>query len=259
MSTILDALRKSKGEKESAKTEDAVLRHGMDDLIQSAGETPDDPPTRLRTILIASLGVIAILLATVVALHLRNEAHRSQASNTPPSIPAATARPVAAPAPTAPAPAPVEPLSQPVTPPSHSLFSADDEARPRQAAATQPPPPLHLSEPNPDAFSRTPLPAFTRPLEPPVSVAEEPEWEEAPPYVEPDEPEPPRPKRPSAQSIVDRLTVNGIFVDRDADPLAMINGESVRVGSTILGAEVREIRQDGVVVRINGTDYELAY
>ncbi len=252
MSTILHALRKTKADKEKEAPEDGVLRNGMQNIIDKEdGETREDPPAHLRGIVFGSLCVLAVLGATLIALYLRGQAHQIQKANTPPRA-AARTKPALSPATT----------PQSISPPARSLF-ASEQNPPEHFEPTQPPTPLALSQqPEPVATPESEWNAAqVWPLDPPEAIEEEEAYDEEPPYIEPDEPPPPQPRRRQRDntSVIDQLTVNGIFFDKESPPLAMINGESVRVGSTISGAKVTEIRKDAVVVRLDGKDYELSY
>lgn len=65
------------------------------------------------------------------------------------------------------------------------------------------------------------------------------------------------PKEPlKPKSVLDELVLSGIAVD-EKGRIAIINGEIVREGDTILGLKVLEIKENSVVVEKEGKSYNI--
>lgn len=237
MSTILNALQKAKQapQKESVDARREILSSEMHDYLAAV---PDDPGARnvlLRRILIAASVLIGLLLVAVVVLLIQvmtsePPAHAGDAPLSDPSA-AALPPPVQTPVLPTPTPAPAQP-------------SGGQESVVRIVVETSDPPPAVER----DALE-TPL-RFDDPYLPdgPPEIEPEPVATLSPEDIQAAE-------RRRLRREVDALRITGIIVDADSQPMAMINGKTVGVGSRIGEAVVQEIHDDRVVVEIDGETF----
>lgn len=227
MSSILKALQKLERDREirQAKPVDVqrgILRHGP----QRGGSRRQSPwPVAMALVVTAAVAVLATYLLLGGKEH--PAAPQAVVHNDP--------TPVAQAAPTVQTPAPVESAPIPLPPPQQTRQQEIRVDRPVIAA------------PRPAPRPQPALVAADAPDEPsePVQAAAP----QAPPAAKP----------APAASALPRFSVSGIgWNETPASRMAMVNGTSVRPGSTISGARVVEILHDRVRFSYQHRIFEVA-
>jgi hypothetical protein len=223
MSTILDALRKAK-ETSGSNPVDArreILRPQTHDYLASVPDSPNKRSALFKLML--GLAALVIVALTGVVIVLTIKLSRSEVGPArQPAIVEAT--PVATPS-----PVPVQAVVQPAPSPAIGHDSGEP------MAVSPPPPPIPL-EP-----VATPAPTAT-----PARAAK---------------PTPPPKARTASRSendggsALNHVKIDGVFWD-EKDPVVLINGEMMRVGSRIGKAKIVRIRRDSsVVFEIDGKQH----
>jgi hypothetical protein len=226
VSTILDALRKAKQEppRTAVDASPEILRPQTHDYLATVpGAAPVDQVRRMRAILIAMVCVVFVLVVAVVALVVLLPGKRSAAPETAERTQAPSASSTAS----APVPAPV---------------------------ATQPPR---------EVLVTLAMPTLTPPL-PTVTPTNVPEPSATPKstkskkkssVTETKSPKSTGTKRGTKKTL-SQFHISGIIWDPN-DPLALVNGEMLRVGSRLGGAKVVKITPRSVIFEMDGEQYTI--